>query len=39
MIGRQQQLAQLLEIWRKTTQEQRCTTVQVVGEAGIARRG
>ena len=37
MIGRQRELEQLLEVWRKTTQEQRCTTVQVVGEAGVGK--
>ena len=37
MIGRQRELEQLLEVWRNTTQEQRCTTVQVVGEAGVGK--
>jgi class 3 adenylate cyclase/tetratricopeptide (TPR) repeat protein len=37
MIGRQRELEQLLEVWRKTTQEQRCTVAQVVGEAGVGK--
>jgi class 3 adenylate cyclase/tetratricopeptide (TPR) repeat protein len=37
MIGRQRELEQLLEVWRKTKEEQRFTTVQVVGEAGVGK--
>lgn len=37
MIGRKRELEQLLEMWRTTTQERRCTMVQVVGEAGVGK--
>ena len=37
MIGRQREMEQLLGVWRKTRQDQRCTTVHVVGEAGVGK--
>jgi class 3 adenylate cyclase/tetratricopeptide (TPR) repeat protein len=37
MVGREQESERLLSHWRKTTQESRCTMVQVVGEAGVGK--
>lgn len=37
MIGRQRELSQLLEVWRKTKQERHLMTAHVVGEAGVGK--
>ena len=37
MVGREREAEQLLALWRKATQEQRCMMAQVVGEAGVGK--
>jgi predicted ATPase/class 3 adenylate cyclase len=37
MVGRERESEALLSHWRNATREQRCTMVQVVGEAGVGK--
>ncbi len=37
MVGREREADQLLALWRRTIQEQRCTAAQIVGEAGVGK--
>jgi class 3 adenylate cyclase/tetratricopeptide (TPR) repeat protein len=37
MIGRKRALDRLLRLWRKTARQSRCTTVHLVGQAGVGK--